>query len=175
MLPLLSMMIPIDTGTSSRRKILIGCSTPFSSILNADCGMLVSSLPFLSTTLAYSGTRFVSDVKTATSCGSERCLRLGLLREHHTGRKRRQARENEEDRLLSRRIISGAENRLERGVSSGLRQFNLDPPILAVASPVLRRVADHVLIVQLDSDLRRDIRQLRQDCPPRSAARRSAP
>ena len=48
MLPLLSMTMPIETGTSGWVNALIGCSTPFSKTLNAVCGMPEIGLPFLS-------------------------------------------------------------------------------------------------------------------------------
>src|SRR5205085_10482003 len=60
MLPLLSMMMPREIGTSSRRKILMACSAQFSYTLKAWRGRLVTSLPFRSETLTGSTTRRVS-------------------------------------------------------------------------------------------------------------------
>src|SRR6266849_3874109 len=60
MLPLLSTISPIDTGTSSRRTFLMGCSTLFSKTWNALCCRLVMNFPLLSTTVAWRTTRRVS-------------------------------------------------------------------------------------------------------------------
>ena len=60
MLPLLSMMMPNEIGTSSCRKNLMGCSIPFSKTLKAFCCRSVISFPFLSETLTGRITQRVS-------------------------------------------------------------------------------------------------------------------
>src|SRR5689334_6364620 len=67
MLPLLSTRMPIETGTSSRRNSLIGCSTLSSYTLNADRGRLVTSFPLLSRTLTCSATSLISVRKVGVS------------------------------------------------------------------------------------------------------------
>ena len=81
MLPLLSMIIPSEIGTSSRRNILMGCSIPFSKTLKAFCCKSVTSLPLLSSTLTGSTTRRVPTVKVGSSeesgvCGGGFCEEL---------------------------------------------------------------------------------------------------
>ena len=49
--------------------------------------------------------------------------------------------------LLSRRIVSSSENCLQLRQSHRFHQPDLNAPILPVASSILRRISDHVLIV----------------------------
>src|ERR1022692_3984216 len=65
MLPLLSMISPMETGTSSRRKTLIACAAPFSVTVKASCARVVTRRPFLSTTVVWQTTSRVSARKTA--------------------------------------------------------------------------------------------------------------
>ncbi len=96
MLPLLSIMIPSDTGTSSRLKILIGCSMPFSKTLNSFCLRSVTSLPFLSATLIGKTTRRVSARKVTSSPEDGFDRRLSGLRASDAANKKEAAKETTE-------------------------------------------------------------------------------
>src|SRR5580658_4807078 len=157
MLPLLSIMIPIDTGTSSRLKIFSGCSTLSSYTLNADCGRLVISLPLLSITLTCSGTSFVSLVKTAGSSGAAACAGGGVCPKAIVPQKMAAT-----NRLLRRCIISSTECWLERRQAHRLYQLNLHPPVFSILDQIFRRIAENVLIPQFKPDLGRHVRQFRQ-------------
>src|ERR1035437_1197065 len=152
MLPLLSMIMPIDTGTSSRLKIFSGCSTLFSNTLNADWGRVVTSLLFLSSTLACRTTSFVSSVNVGvSSCGGGGVWAAA-----------RAVRTAAKNRLLRRCIISSSERRLQRRQSHRLYQLNLHPPVFSILHQILWRITQNILIPQLQSDLGRHVRQLGQ-------------
>src|SRR5271168_4304054 len=136
MLPLLSMMMPSDTGTSSRLKILMGCSTPFSKTLKDFWGISVTSLPFLSATLTGRMTRRVSARKTGSSTGGG-CALWDQTSEAATRT------------LLSRRIVPETEKSFQRRQTTRLNQLHVHVPIFAIADLVLRRIVKHVLISQL--------------------------
>src|SRR5271167_4368394 len=154
MLPLLSITMPSDTGTSSRLKILIGCSIPFSYTLNSFCLRSVTSLPFLSATLIGKTTRRVSARKVTSSPadglagGFPVCALASQLIRRIMLRK-----------LLRGRIISKTVKRLQGRKTAWLHQFHLNVPVFAIPHLVLRRVIKHVLIPQLDADLGGDIGQ----------------
>src|ERR1700738_3604941 len=111
MLPLLSMMMPSEIGTSSRRKILMACSAPFSYTLNACRERFVTSLPLLSETLTGSTTRRVSVVNvTGPSDGGAGVW--AQSKRAAAGNARHQAGI---DVLLRWRIITEAKIGFERG------------------------------------------------------------
>ena len=147
--PLLSMMIPIETGTSSRLKIFSVCSTLFSKTLNDACGMLVTILPFLSTTLTYNGTSWVSSLNVAASS----CTGCGVCAE------RIPAATAVKITLLRRRIISSSERRLQRRQPHRLYQLNLHPPVFAILHQIFGRITQSILIPQLQADLGGDVQQ----------------
>src|SRR5271166_1158460 len=153
MLPLLSTMIPSEMGTSSRRKTLIGCSTPFSKTLKAFCCRSVTSLPLLSSTLTGSTTRRVPTEKVGSSgvaagggCGGF-CAQTN----------EREVRKSEAVKLLRRRIVSQAEKRFERRQPARLRQLDVDVAVLAIARLVGGTVVEHVLIAKFDSNFGCDV------------------
>src|SRR5580658_1668387 len=146
MLPLLSMMMPSDTGTSSRLKILMGCSTPFSKTLKDFCGRSVTSLPLLSATLTGRMTRRVSARKTGSSTGGGCALCA-------------KASEETNKKLLRRRIVPETEKGLQRGKAARLNQFHVHVPILPVPCLILGGVVKHVLVPQLDADFRGNVSQ----------------
>src|SRR5579872_5773987 len=136
MLPLLSIIMPSETGMSSRRKILSGCSMPFSSTLKAGCCRLVTSFPLLSTTLACTTTSRVSAVKTGTSsCGAEPFCAAGVDGNGDGGLERlggapwpnAQAADSTKAAaiLLRGSIISGTKHGPQLRQSRGLYQFHL--------------------------------------------------
>src|SRR5579875_13125 len=135
MLPLSSIMMPRETGTSSRRKIFTCCGCPFSNTLNAFSSRFVISLPRLSTTLACSTTRRVSERNCANTVAAPN------------------ASSSVSRLLLSRRIITQPEISPQRRQSPRLIQLYLHPPVLPVAFPLLRRVPQHVLVPQLYPDV----------------------
>src|SRR5579864_7149014 len=164
MLPLLSMMMPIDTGMSSRRKILMVCSTLFSKILKADSGKVVTSFPFLSSTLACTTTRRVSAVNTNSSPaggfgGGAFWPRSRVAESAHTLQK-----------LLRGSIISGSEHRSELRQARGFHQLHLDAAVLAVAYCIFRTISQHIFVTQFDPDFRRDIGKLGQVVHGKSSA-----
>src|ERR1700730_10984923 len=130
MLPLLSMMMPKEIGTSSRRKILMACSAPFSYTLKACWERLVTSLPFLSETLTGSTTRRVSVVNVTgpSGGGGVGCAPIENAAAAH------EARAN----LLRRRIITEAVISFKRGQSTGLNQFNAYVAVFSIALLILR-------------------------------------
>src|SRR5579871_2217468 len=152
MLPLLSMMMPNDTGTSSRLKILIGCSTPFSKTLNELCFRSVISLPRLSATLIGKTTSRVSARNVTSSAGGGLAPGFAAWGLAIPEKRRKLAR-----KLLSRRIISKAVERLEWRQAARLYQFHLNMTVFAIPHLVLGRVVKHVLIPQLGADLGGDI------------------
>src|SRR5579859_6791191 len=156
MLPLLSMTMPIDTGISSRRKILMVCSTLFSSTLKADSGKVVTSFPLLSSTLACTTTRRVSAVNTNSSPAGG--FAGGALWPRSTAADSAHALQN----LLRGSIISGPEHGPELRQASGFLEPHLDAAVLPVAYRIFGTVSQHVLVAQLDPDLCRDIGKLRQ-------------
>src|SRR5579864_5941856 len=165
MLPLLSMMMPIDTGMSSRRKILMVCSTLFSSTLNADSGSVVTSFPFLSSTLACTTTSRVSAVNTNSSppaggfAGGAPWPRSRVAESAHTLQK-----------LLRGSIISGSEHRYELRQARGFHQLHLDAAVLAVAYCIFRTISQHIFVAQFDPDFRGNIGKLGQVVHGKSSA-----
>src|ERR1700680_44409 len=156
MLPLLSMMMPIDTGMSSRRKILMVCSTLFSSTLNADSGKVVTSFPLPSSTLACTTTSRVSVLNTNSSPAGG--FPGGALWPRSRVADSAHALQN----LLRRSIISGPEHGSELRQARGFHQLHLDAAVLPVAYRIFWTISKHVLVAQFDPDFRRDIGQLRQ-------------
>src|ERR1700730_17981661 len=157
MLPLLSMIIPSEIGTSSRRKILIGCSTPFSKTLNAFCCRSVTSFPLWSKTLTGNTTSRVSTLKVGSSdegdgWGDGFCAQTN----------QEEAKQQEKARLLRRRIIPEAEKRFERRQTPRLHQLDANMPILAIPSLVAGGVVKHVLIAKLDPNFCGDVGKLVQ-------------
>src|SRR5579872_28606 len=155
MLPLLSMMIPIETGTSSRLKILMGWGLPFSKTLKASCVRFVISLPLLSATLTGKTTSRVSDVKTGISPGSLGVpggggMLTGCWADARAASKRRR-------KLLRRRIVTEPEKGFERWKPAWLIQLHADMPIFPVTVLVLGGVVQHVLVPQLYSNFSGDI------------------
>src|ERR1700674_260747 len=151
MLPLLSMMMPIDTGISSRRKILMVCSTLFSSTLKADSPKVVTSFPLRSSTLACTTTRRVSAVNTNSSPAGG--FAGGALWPRSTLAPSAQAPQN----LLRRSIVSGPEHGPELRQARGFLEPHLDAAVLPVARRIFGTVSQHVLVAQFDPDFRRDI------------------
>src|ERR1700733_1524957 len=151
MLPLLSMMMPSEMGTSSRRKILIGCSTPFSKTLNDFCCRSVISLPSLFRTLTGSTTSRESVRNVGSSgVGGWDAGVCAQTRQEEASRDRAA-------KLLSGRIITEAEKRLERRQAARLYQFDVDVTILAIPRLVGGAVVEHVLIAKFDSDFCGDV------------------
>src|SRR3984957_9687318 len=151
MLPLLSMMMPSEMGTSSRRKTLMGCSAPFSKTLNAFCCRSVTSLPSLFTTLTGSTTKRVSAVKVGS---------WGEAEEEDGAWAQTKQKEASRDRaaqLLRRRIIPEAEKRLERRKAARLHQLDGDVAIFAVPRLIGGGVVEHVLIAKFDSNFCGDV------------------
>src|SRR6202451_592932 len=144
MLPLSSMMMPSETGTSSRRKIFTCCCWPFSYTLNAFWPRLVISLPRLSTTLACNTTSRVSARNCAYTHTSPSAISSAPAA------------------LLSGRIVTQPEIGSQWRQSPRLIEFHLNPAILPVALAILRRVPQDVLISKLDADLRGNVRKLGQ-------------
>src|SRR5271165_1817897 len=151
MLPLLSTIMPSDTGTSSRRNNLMGCSAPFSKTLNDSCERLVTSFPLLSDTLTGRTTNRASVRKVGASSLAAGGLAGGVWAA---------AKKPKSTRLLSRRIVSKSVKGLERRQTARLNQLHVHAPILSIASNVFRRIIQHVLISQLHADFSGDIRQL---------------
>src|SRR5579885_1386540 len=163
MLPLLSIMMPIETGTSSRRKILMGCSTPFSKTLKADSGRSVTRWPFLSITLTCRSTSWIPPWNTGVSSGPSAGLTAFCPRAIFAHRLRPAPPTNAKiSRLLCRRIITWAMIGPELRQSRRFHQFHLNPSKLSVPLAILWMISDHVLIAQFQTDLGRDIRQIAQ-------------
>src|ERR1700722_4918683 len=148
-LPLLSTMMPSEMGTSSRRKILMGCSTPFSKTLKDFCDRSVISLPSLFRTLTGSTTRRESVRKVGSSEGEGGAAVCAQTKQ--------EANRDRAENLLSGRIIPEAEKRLERRKAAGLHQLDVDVPILAVPGLIGGTVVQHVLIAKFDSDFCGDV------------------
>src|SRR5712691_10803857 len=164
MLPLLSMMMPIDTGISSRRKILMVCSTLFSSTLKADSGKVVTSFPLLSSTLACTTTRRVSVVNTNSSPTAGFCA-VALWPKSRVADSAH-ALQN----LLRGSIITGPEHGPELRQARGFHQLHLDAAVLPVAHRIFGTISKHVLVAQFNPDFRRDIGKLGQVVDGKSAA-----
>src|SRR5271170_4658697 len=151
MLPLLSTMMPSEIGTSSRRKILMGCSTPFSKTLKAFWSRSVTSLPLLSSTLTGSTTRRVPMLNVGSSDEAGDCCN-GVC-----------AQTSEEEAsanratLLRRRIVPEAEKCFERRQAARLHQLDVDVAVFAITRPVGGTVVQHVLIAKLDSNFGCDV------------------
>src|SRR5579862_9124162 len=64
--------------------------------------------------------------------------------------------------LLRGSIIAQSPEGAQRWQSARLHQLYLDAPVLAISFRVLWRVADYILIAQLDTNFGRDVRQLVQ-------------
>src|SRR6266851_5259600 len=158
MLPLLSTISPIDTGTSSRRTFLMGCSTLFSKTWNAPCCRLVMNLPLLSITVACRTTRRVSarNVVCVWSSGWET---LGWA---ESGTIASATSAPARIPLLNGSIIPLSMRFPQRRQALRLHQLDLHLAIFSVALEVGRRVAKNVLVAQLDSDLCRHIGQFVQ-------------
>src|SRR6266498_3115877 len=65
-------------------------------------------------------------------------------------------------RLLTRRIVPRSPDGPEMRQSFRLNQFHLHAPVLAVAILIQRRIAENILVAQLDSDFGGDVRQFVQ-------------
>src|SRR6476661_1088855 len=136
-LPLSSITIPSDTGTSSRRKILICCGWPFSKILKSPWLRLVSSLPLLAVTLACKTTSLVSERNWADRQPTKRLAA---------------------NALLSRRIVPQSKISLERRQATRLIELHLYFPVLAIPFAILGRIAQDIFVAQLYADLGGDVR-----------------
>src|SRR6185312_10299106 len=123
----------------------------------------VTRCPLLSVTVTLSGTRRVSEEKTASpSSGAEDLVccadkTTGASSAAAIAGKRKNFRS-----LLRRRIIAGSPECVQGRQSPRLYQFDIDLSILAVANLVSRAIAENILITKLDSDLGRHIWQLIQ-------------
>src|SRR5579862_6219114 len=104
--------------------------------------MVVTILPLLSSTLTITGTRRDSAVNVISSWAGGGVG--GACAIKSAGSRKR---------LLSRRIIPGAENCLELRKSRRLYQLNGNTPVFPVARRVFGRIAQNVFISQLDADL----------------------
>src|ERR1019366_1248357 len=150
MLPLLSMIRPIETGTSSRLNSLICWGVPFSKTENALCGRFVNRWPFLSVTVTLSGTRRVSDEKTASPESSLGCCAGGLAccAAAEAMKMAAVARMSDFNRLLRRRIVAGSPESVQGRQPLRLYQFDIDLPVLPVTRLVSRTIAEHILVSQ---------------------------
>src|SRR5579884_4171851 len=171
MLPLLSIIKPSDTGTSSRRKILICCGAPFSSTVNALCGRFVTRWPLLSITVTFSGTRRVSLENTASpescelACGCVAAIGLPDCPNNRNGASIRAApikRYLFKVISLSWRVITGPPEGVQLRQPARLHQLDADLPVLSIARLIRWAVAQNILISKLDANLRRHVRQIRQ-------------
>src|SRR5664280_509553 len=63
-------------------------------------------------------------------------------------------------RLLQWRIIAQSPRCPERRQPARRNEFHLDPPVFSVVLPILRRIAENVLVPQLQADFCGDVRQL---------------
>ena len=165
MLPLLSTRMPIETGTSSRRKSLIGCSTLSSYTLKADFGMLVISFPVL-----------VEDAYVKRDFPDFRVEDgdFVLCADRH-GRQSGRQQAPRQPLLLRGCNISGTVPCPQRRQILNLHQFHFHFSVLAVMSGILRAVAEHVLVAELQADLGGHVRQIRQILDREIAVRRSVP
>src|SRR5579875_284649 len=119
--------------------------------------MLVSSFPFLSTTVACRTTWLVPvrnvGISSGAAAGGGFCAAKTQLKKRL---------ETRIEGLLRRRIISRAEGRFELRQAGGFHQLHHHAPVFAVAVFILGRITDDILVPQLDADFSCDIRQFRQ-------------
>src|SRR5882672_9320983 len=158
MLPLLSTISPIDTGTSSRRTVLMGCSTLFSKTWNALCCRLVMNFPLLSTTVACRTTRRVSARNVVCACSSG----WETLDWAERGTTASATRAPARVPLLNWSIVALSVGFPQGRQTLRLHQLDLYLAILSVPLDVGRRVAENILVAQLDSNLCRHIGQFVQ-------------
>src|SRR5947209_4251958 len=155
MLPLSSMRMPMDTGTSSRLKSLIDCSFPFSKTLNEFWGKLFTSLPLLSTTVACSTTRRVSVLMIKSSCANAIAATAAQTTNSRAGKIHRRA-------LTGRCIVTKSEKCFQGWQPTRLHERHFDAPVLPVPVPVLGRVSDDILVSELYTNFSGNVRQLVQ-------------
>src|SRR5206468_1614185 len=155
MLPLLSTIRPIDTGTSSRRNFLIGCSTPFSNTRKDFCGRFVTYFPLLSTTVACRTTRRVSARKVAgSSCEFFDCAQSSEAASA--------AKRPAKARLLNWRIVPLSEKGSQGRHTFRSNKFHKHFSVFPVPFFIDRRIAQNVLVPELDSYFRGHVRQFVQ-------------
>src|ERR1035438_9580726 len=158
MLPLLSTIRPSETGTSSRRKLVMRCAAPFSATAKASRVRSVTRWPLLSKTVVLQITTRVSERKTgAWSCdaGGLICCPWSAQPVSRTAPARPAA-----NPLFIRRMVAHPPESPQQRHLGRLHQLDFHMAVFSVVLLVGRGIAKHVLIPQLHSDLGGDIRQL---------------
>src|ERR1022692_4568233 len=158
MLPLLSIIKPSETGTSSRRKLVMRCAAPFSAIAKASRARSVTRWPLLSNTVVLQITTRVSERKTKdSSCdgGGFACCPWSAQPVSRIAPVRPAA-----NPLFIRRMVAHPPESPQQRHPGPVHQLDIHMAGFSVALLVGRGIAKHVLIPELDSDFGGNIRQL---------------